>query len=102
MASLPLSAGLLGGPGRLPLVPTLFAPFLADDYLHIDVASRFPGSLSSGWVLPVETAGAWWTPHGLTVEYFRPLVIVFFAIDRLLYGLHPAGYHLTNLLLHAG
>ena len=36
------------------------------------------------------------------VEYFRPLVVVFFAIDRLLYGLHPAGYHLTNLLLHAG
>lgn len=102
MANLPLSAGLLLVLAALPVVPTLFAPFLADDYLHIDVASRFPGSLSSGWVLPVETAGAWWTPHGLTVEYFRPLVVVFFAIDRLLYGLHPAGYHLTNLLIHAG
>jgi hypothetical protein len=102
MANLPMSAGLLLALAALPAVPTLFAPFLADDFLHIDVASRFPASLSSGWVLPVETAGAWWTPHGLTVEYFRPLVIVFFAIDRLLYGLHPAGYHLTNLLLHAG
>lgn len=102
MANLPVAAGVLVALAALPLVPTLFAPFFADDYLHIDVASRLPGSLSSGWVLPVASAGAWWTPQGLTVEYFRPLVVVFFAIDRLLYGLHPAGYHLTNLLLHAG
>jgi len=102
MANRRIAGAILVVLAALPLLPTLFAPFFADDYLHIDVASRFPGSLSSGWVLPVATAGAWWTPPGLTVEYFRPLVVVFFAIDRLLYGLHAAGYHLTNLLLHAG
>jgi hypothetical protein len=52
-------------------------------------------------VLHVDSAGAWWTPPGLSVEYFRPLVVLSFAADRLLYGDHPAGYHLTNLLLHA-
>jgi hypothetical protein len=102
MANLPLAAGVLAALAALPLVPTLFAPFFADDYLHIDVASRLPGSLSSGWVLPVASAGAWWTPKGLTVEYFRPLVVFLFAGDRLLYGLHAAGYHLTNLFLHVG
>jgi hypothetical protein len=101
MSSPARAAGGLLALAALPLVPTLFAPFFADDYLHIDVASRFPGSLKGGWVLPVETAGAWWTPHGLQVEYFRPLVVVSFAVDRLLYGLHPSGYHLTNLILHS-
>ncbi len=100
-ASAALSALVLFALAALPLVPTLFAPFLADDYLHIKVASELPGSLARGWVLPVDSAGAWWTPRGLTVEYFRPLVVVSFALDRIVYGLHAWGYHFTNLLVHA-
>jgi hypothetical protein len=97
------AGGVLLFLAAFPLVPTLFAPFLADDYLHIDVASRLsrsPASLASGWVLPVASTGAWWTPPGLSVEYFRPLIVVSFAIDRLLYGVHAWGYHLTNILAH--
>ena len=30
----------------------------------------------------------------------RPLMLFSFQVDRLLYGRNPAGFHLTNLLLH--
>jgi hypothetical protein len=83
------------------LLPSLFAPFLADDYLHVVVAERLSAALTRGWVLPIDLGGAWWTPHGLSVEYFRPLIVLSFALDRLVYGTHAAGYHLTNLALHA-
>lgn len=33
--------------------------------------------------------------------YWRPLVAASFALDHSLWGLRPAGYHLTNVLLHA-
>jgi hypothetical protein len=96
------SALVLAALAAIPLLPTLFAPFLADDYLHIKVASEIPGSLARGWILPAARAGAWWTPPGMTIDYFRPLVVLSFALDGLLYGTHPWGYHLTNLLVHVG
>ncbi len=94
------SALVLAALAAIPLVPTLFAPFLADDYLHIKVAAGIPGSLARGWILPVASAGAWWTPPGLTVDYFRPLVVLSFALDHAFYGMHAWGYHVTNLLVH--
>ncbi len=99
-ARLLATAGLLGL-AALPFAPALFAPFFADDYLHVEAASHLPESLLRGWVLPIDSAGAWWTPPGLSVEYFRPLIVLSFAIDRFLYGLHPGGYHFTNLMMHA-
>ncbi len=90
----------LVGLGAVALLPTLLSPFFADDYFHIEHAAHLREALTHGWVLPIDAAGAWWTPPGLSVEYFRPLVVVSFAVDRLLYGDHAAGYHLTNLLLH--
>ncbi len=85
----------------LALLPSLFAPFLADDYFHVVVATRLGAALTRGWVLPIDLGGTWWTPHGLSVEYFRPLVVLSFAIDGFFYGAHAVGYHLTNLGLHA-
>jgi hypothetical protein len=95
------SVGTLLALAAASLLPSLFAPFVADDYFHVEVASRLSGALARGWVLPIDSGGTWWTPHGLSVQYFRPLVVVSFAIDRLAYGARAAGYHLTNLLLHA-
>jgi hypothetical protein len=95
------SATVLVALAGLALLPALFAPFLADDYFHVVVAERLGTALTRGWVLPIDLGGAWWTPHGLAVEYFRPLIVLSFAIDRLVYGVHAAGYHLTNLGLHA-
>ncbi len=34
-------------------------------------------------------------------SYFRPLGFLTFAVDASLWHLHPAGFHLTNVLLHA-
>jgi hypothetical protein len=82
------------------LLPTLFGAFFADDYYHVERAEALGEALSHGWVLPIDQGGAWWTPPGLSVEYFRPMIVVAFAVDRLLYGQHAAGYHVTNLLLH--
>jgi hypothetical protein len=84
----------------LALLPTLLSPFFADDYFHVEQAGRWRDALTHGWVLPIDDGGAWWTPHGLSVEYFRPLIVLSFAVDRLLYGDHAAGYHLSNLLMH--
>ncbi len=94
-------AGGLLALAAVALLPSLFAPFLADDYFHVAVASRLGAALTHGWVLPIDLGGTWWTPHGLSVEYFRPLVVVSFAIDELLYGVLAIGYHVTNLALHA-
>lgn len=96
-----LSAASLIILATLPFVPTLFAPFVADDYFHVEQATKLGDALTRGWVLPIDTGGAWWTPPGLSVQYFRPLVVITFVIDRFLFGAHAAGYHLTNLVLHA-
>lgn len=32
--------------------------------------------------------------------YYRPLTYVSLALDRAIWGINPAGFHLTNLLLH--
>jgi hypothetical protein len=82
------------------LFPTLLSPFFGDDYFHIEHAANLGDALTKGWVLPIEKVGAWWTRPGLSVEYFRPLVVLTFAADRALYGRFAGGYHLTNLLLH--
>ena len=33
-------------------------------------------------------------------NYYRPLVTLSYMLDHALYGLHPMGYHLTNVVLH--
>lgn len=35
-------------------------------------------------------------------DYYRPLTILSYLADFLLFGSNPAGYHLTNILLHLG
>src|ERR1043166_3143918 len=41
-----------------------------------------------------------WFDVGATPQYY-PLVFTSFWIERRIWDAHPAGYHLTNLLLHA-
>lgn len=36
-----------------------------------------------------------------TSNYYRPLVTLSYMLDYAVYGLHPSGYHATNLLIHA-
>jgi hypothetical protein len=95
------AAGWLIALACVALLPSLFAPFIADDYFHVWVASQSREALTRGWVLPIGQAGTWWTPPDLAVEYFRPLVVVSFVVDWFLYGASAFGCHLTNLALHA-
>jgi hypothetical protein len=38
-------------------------------------------------------------PHG--VDFYRPLVTLANRVDYSLYGLHPHGYHVSNLIFHS-
>jgi len=37
---------------------------------------------------------------GQTTNYYRPVLLISFALDYNLWGLNPTGFHLTNALLH--
>jgi hypothetical protein len=88
----------------LPYAPSLGQPFFADDYIHLERARALPGApwslLAEAWVLRAADAAAWWSPPELAVPYFRPLVTLSFLLDSTVWGLRPAGFHLTNVLLH--
>jgi Flp pilus assembly protein TadD len=38
----------------------------------------------------------------LRLTYYRPLVNLSYFLERKIWGVNPLGYHLTNVLLHAG
>jgi Flp pilus assembly protein TadD len=46
-------------------------------------------------------AGVWWALTSTDVLNWHPLTWLSLQLDYELYRLHPWGYHLTNLLLHA-
>lgn len=37
---------------------------------------------------------------GQTSNYYRPLILITFAVDYHIWGLNPIGYHITNTLFH--
>lgn len=45
-------------------------------------------------------SGYWTTREASVPELYRPLTILSFAINRLVLGAGPAGFHLVNILLH--
>ena len=74
----------------------VFAPALRSGFFWDDF--DFARPITSGeWLFTFY--GTWnWT--GVGNDYYRPLVVTLFQIDYLLYGLRPAAFHLTNILLH--
>jgi 4-amino-4-deoxy-L-arabinose transferase-like glycosyltransferase len=60
--------------------------FLSDDFAQI------------GRVLSGDFSVTWGLEHG---GFFRPLFIWSYVIDSRIWGTHPFGYHLTNVILHA-
>jgi len=71
-------------------LPALQAGYIWDDdsYLTANQHVQAPDGLARIWV------------PGYTPQYY-PLVFSGFWIEHALWGLHPAGYHLVNILLHA-
>jgi hypothetical protein len=80
--------------GTVALVhlPSVWYGFHADDFVMArpwssrELASTLVGSFD---------------PSGLLATNYRPLVSLTWAIDHWLWGAWTAGYHLTNLVLHA-
>lgn len=79
-------------------LPSFFNTFIWDDEQFI-VRNVFTTSLEYlPQVFTTNTiAGA-----GELSNYYRPLTTISFTIDRLIWGLTPFGFHLTNTVLHAG
>ncbi|MBI2091316.1 MAG: hypothetical protein HYT78_21690, partial [Deltaproteobacteria bacterium] len=77
------------------LVPVLvaLATIVADDYQTLVDNPRYRGL---GWTQLS------WMFTTFYMGHYQPLSWVTFSLDYLMWGMEPWGYHLTNLLLHAG
>jgi hypothetical protein len=75
--------------------PTLRNRFiLDDDYIVVQNAAIRATSNIPGFFVS--------TPPGpINRNYYRPVMLASFAVDHALFGLEPAGYHATNIALHA-
>jgi hypothetical protein len=71
-------------------VPALSAGFTSDDFLIVALMQETGG---------LEGTAAFFT-RGF-YDYYRPLVFLSHALDWELWGMRAAGFHLTNVLLHA-
>ncbi len=74
--------------------PAVRGPFIWDDrYLLEQMRGQGFVDLVSGSFIQ--------RPGADTGDYYRPLVTLSLVADRAVWGDAPAGYHVTNLLLHA-
>jgi len=80
----------------------LYGTTLANGFVHDDkpiVADnqllRDPGNLSR-----IFGSGYWTTHESSVPELYRPLTILSLALNRLVLGERPIGFHLVNILLH--
>ncbi len=75
----------------LAYLPVWHAGFIWDDDVHVTQNATLN-----------DLAGLWriWFQVGAVPQYY-PLVHTTFWVEHHLWGLHPLGYHLDNVLLHA-
>ena len=78
----------------LLFLPALYGAFqlIWDDKVLLLTNTAYQG-LSSGHLR--------WMASSTLVGHWQPLTWLSYALDYKLYGLNPAGFHLTNVLLHA-
>ena len=78
-------------------LPTVRFEYVLDD-LHLIVNNTF---LREPWSPLTAFAHHFW--HGTIFQeaYYRPIVTSSFALNGLVFGWGPAGFHLVNVLLHA-
>ena len=81
----------------LAYLPALGAGYIWDDDWHVtnNPTLRTLDGLRQIWLVPSR-------PGQITIPQYYPLTHTTFWIEYHLWGLRPAGYHLTNVLLHAG
>ena len=69
-----------------------------DDYIHKNPLLTEPGGLAKIWKSYYAPS---FDPQQNTPQYY-PLVFTTFYLEHKLWGFNPAGYHITNILLHIG
>jgi tetratricopeptide (TPR) repeat protein len=94
---IPVAVSLLAG------VNTLWNGFAVDDQQQV-LNSTFIRSLSN---LPLAFTSSVWSFGSSDIvftadSYFRPLFNVLFTINYAVFGTHAWGWHLVNILIHAG
>jgi len=72
--------------GFLAFASIVNSYFLSDDFAQI------------GKVLAGDLSVVWGKEHG---GFFRPLFIFSYLIDATIWGSHPLGFHLTNVVFHS-
>ena len=75
----------------LVYLPTLKGGFVMDDDMNITDTLNFRG---------LSASHLYWMFTTFHDGNYHPLCWMTFGLDFLLWGIHPAGYHLTNLVLH--
>ncbi len=88
-----LALGLLVGISYIPAV--LWGGFVWDDRVITDAGLLH--ELSGLWRV-------WFSPNDLKVweGHYWPMVYTSFWLEHKLWGVHPVGYHVVNVLLHFG
>jgi Tfp pilus assembly protein PilF len=83
------------------LACAVYANSLGGEFLFDDVNAIVTNPVvRANDVVGIFTGPSWWS---LVRGYaWRPVTTVSFALNHALHGLEPAGYHLVNVLLHAG
>ena len=90
------AAGLVGLLGVLPFLSTLTAGFVWDDPIH-----GVDNPAIHRWRPVRFLTVRYWDEEFRWQGLYRPLHALTLATDYALWHRRPAGYHLTNLLLHA-
>jgi len=78
---------------------TMQHAFVGDDTFLI---LRNPRSLSFQYLREVFSGGMWdfWGPQ-LRLSYYRPLILVTYSLERSLFGVNAAWFHLVNVILNS-
>jgi len=76
---------------------TSFLPVLGDGFVSWDDPKNFVDNPHYRGLGPAQLRWMFTTLH---MGHYIPLTWVTLGLDYLLWGMNPAGYHLTNLLLH--
>ena len=84
------AAGALRAALLFLIAGTLYATSLGNDFVWDDRLTAVASPRGPLTVLTTRTGG-----------YYRPLIMLSFALDRALWGTWPAGFHATNVVCHA-
>lgn len=77
--------------------PALDGFFLSDDFVHVQYMQRMDADI----MVLLKNFWSNWLDVPTTL-FYRPLVSVTLYLDHLIWGWSPMGFHLTNVLMHAG